>query len=44
MLTRVKETKIIGIEEDLKKGASNSAEIKQEPLSPLTQFVTKYLL
>ena len=43
MFTRVKETKIIGIE-DLKKGTSNLAGIKQEPLSPLTQFVTEYLL
>lgn len=44
MLTRIKETKIIGFAQDLKKGTSNSTGIKQEPLSQLTQFETKYLL
>ena len=32
------------IAQDLKKGTSNSAGIKQEPLSHFTQFVTEYLL
>ena len=45
MLTRIKETKLFGIAQDLKKGTSNLAVIKQESLSQkLTQFVTKYLL
>ena len=44
MRTRVKETKIMGIAQDFKKGTSNSVGIKQEPLSQLIQFVTKYLL
>lgn len=44
MLTRMKETKIIRIAQDLKKGTSNSTGTKQEPLSQLTQFLTKYLL
>ena len=39
-----KKTKMIGIVQVLKKGTSNSAKIEQEPLSQLTQFVTKYLL
>ena len=44
MLKRIKETKIIGFAQDLKSGTSNSTGIKQEPLSQLIQFVTKYLL
>ena len=45
MLTKIiKKNKMIGIVQVLKKGTSNSARIEQEPLSQLTQFVTKYLL